>query len=164
MERPAFGGGRRLTIPGGWQHDTLTEDTDLSYRAQMKGWEFVYLMDVVCPAELPVEMTAFKNQQFRWAKGLVQTGIKLLPQILRSRPPLEDQERSDFSPYGKLFLSPDGAVLLYLSACHDCAFLSGLVPDAAHRFASVHGSHDVRLVVLYDFPAGNLSRGLEAAV
>ena len=73
-----------ITIAGGWQHDTLTEDTDLSYRAQMKGWEFVYMMDVVCPAELPVEMTAFKNQQFRWAKGLVQTGIKLLPQILRS--------------------------------------------------------------------------------
>src|SRR5437016_884571 len=69
---------------GGWQHDTLTEDTDLSYRAQMKGWRFVYRMDVVCPAELPVEMTAFKNQQFRWAKGLVQTGLKLLPIILRS--------------------------------------------------------------------------------
>ena len=77
---------RRGTIEtsGGWQHDTLTEDTDLSYRAQMKGWEFLYLPDVVCPAELPVEMTAFKGQQFRWAKGLVQTGIKLLPQILKS--------------------------------------------------------------------------------
>ncbi len=61
---------------GGWQHDTLTEDTDLSYRAQLKGWKFVYLQDVECPAELPVEMTAFKTQQARWAKGLIQTGKK----------------------------------------------------------------------------------------
>ena len=54
---------------GGWQHDTLTEDLDLSYRAQMKGWRFVYLQDVVSPAEIPVEMNAFKSQQHRWAKG-----------------------------------------------------------------------------------------------
>ena len=74
---------------GGWQHDTLTEDTDLSYRAQMNGWEFVYLPDVVCPAELPVEMNAFKSQQFRWAKGLVQTGKKLLPQIFRAKLPVK---------------------------------------------------------------------------
>src|SRR6202011_1976483 len=69
---------------GGWQHDTLTEDTDLSYRAQLKGWKFVYLQDVECPAELPVEMTAFKTQQARWAKGLMQTGKKILPRVLRS--------------------------------------------------------------------------------
>lgn len=69
---------------GGWQHDTLTEDTDLSYRAQLKGWKFIYLQDVECPAELPVEMTAFKTQQARWAKGLIQTGKKILPQVLKS--------------------------------------------------------------------------------
>ena len=69
---------------GGWQHDTLTEDTDLSYRAQLKGWKFVYLQDVECPAELPVEMTAFKTQQARWAKGLIQTSKKILPQMLKS--------------------------------------------------------------------------------
>src|SRR6202140_2337353 len=69
---------------GGWQHDTLTEDTDLSYRAQLKGWRFVYLQDVECPAELPVEMTAFKTQQARWAKGLIQTSKKILPQVLKS--------------------------------------------------------------------------------
>jgi hypothetical protein len=63
---------------GGWQHDTLTEDTDLSYRAQLKGWKFKYLQDVECPAELPIEMTAFKTQQARWAKGLIQTGKKIL--------------------------------------------------------------------------------------
>jgi cellulose synthase/poly-beta-1,6-N-acetylglucosamine synthase-like glycosyltransferase len=73
---------------GGWQHDTLTEDTDLSYRAQLKGWKFVYLQDVECPAELPVEMTAFKTQQARWAKGLIQTSKKILPRVLKSEVPL----------------------------------------------------------------------------
>ncbi len=80
---------RRSTIEdaGGWQHDTLTEDTDLSYRAQLKGWKFAYLQDVECPAELPVEMTAFKTQQARWAKGLIQTAKKILPQVFRSDVP-----------------------------------------------------------------------------
>ena len=72
---------------GGWQHDTLTEDTDLSYRAQLKGWRFVYLQDVECPAELPIEMTAFKTQQARWAKGLIQTSKKILPRVLASDVP-----------------------------------------------------------------------------
>jgi cellulose synthase/poly-beta-1,6-N-acetylglucosamine synthase-like glycosyltransferase len=72
---------------GGWEHDTLTEDTDLSYRAQLKGWKFVYRQDVECPAELPVEMTAFKTQQARWAKGLIQTGKKILPRVLKSEQP-----------------------------------------------------------------------------
>ncbi len=72
---------------GGWQHDTLTEDMDLSYRAQLRGWQFVYLPDVVSPAELPVEMNSFKSQQFRWAKGSIQVAKKLLPTILRSNVP-----------------------------------------------------------------------------
>ena len=77
---------RRCAIDeaGGWEHDTLTEDTDLSYRAQLKGWKFLYLQDVECPAELPVEMTAFKTQQARWAKGLIQVSKKILPQVLRA--------------------------------------------------------------------------------
>ena len=66
---------------GGWEHDTLTEDLDLSYRAQMKGWRFVYRPDVVTPSELPEEMSAFRAQQFRWAKGTVQSARKLLKQI-----------------------------------------------------------------------------------
>jgi cellulose synthase/poly-beta-1,6-N-acetylglucosamine synthase-like glycosyltransferase len=69
---------------GGWQHDTLTEDTDLSYRSQLAGWRFKYLPEVECPSELPIEMTAFKTQQARWAKGLIQTSIKILPQVFRS--------------------------------------------------------------------------------
>ncbi|HET7441402.1 MAG TPA: cellulose synthase family protein, partial [Terriglobales bacterium] len=78
---------RAIEEAGGWQHDTLTEDTDLSYRAQLKGWKFIYLQDVECPAELPVEMTAFKTQQARWAKGLIQTGKKILPSVLKSHEP-----------------------------------------------------------------------------
>ncbi len=69
---------------GGWQHDTLTEDSDLSYRAQLKGWRFVYLPDIECPSELPVETYGFQVQQSRWAKGLTQVAMKLLPAILRS--------------------------------------------------------------------------------
>jgi cellulose synthase/poly-beta-1,6-N-acetylglucosamine synthase-like glycosyltransferase len=68
---------------GGWQHDTLTEDTDLSYRAQLRGWKFIYLPDIECPSELPVEMTQFKVQQARWAKGLIQTSKKILPRLTR---------------------------------------------------------------------------------
>ena len=69
---------------GGWEHDTLTEDMDLSYRAQLKGWQFIYLYDLISPAELPVEMNSFKSQQFRWAKGSIQVARKLLPTVLRS--------------------------------------------------------------------------------
>jgi cellulose synthase/poly-beta-1,6-N-acetylglucosamine synthase-like glycosyltransferase len=73
---------------GGWQHDTLTEDLDLSYRAQLAGWRFVFLPDLVSPAEVPVEMNSFKSQQHRWAKGSIQTCLKLLPHILRANQPL----------------------------------------------------------------------------
>ena len=69
---------------GGWEHDTLTEDLDLSYRAQLEGWEFVFLRDRTAPSEVPVEMNAFKSQQHRWAKGSIQTALKLLPRIVRS--------------------------------------------------------------------------------
>jgi cellulose synthase/poly-beta-1,6-N-acetylglucosamine synthase-like glycosyltransferase len=72
---------------GGWQYDTLCEDLDLSYRAQLAGWKFIYLSDVVTPAELPVDMNGFKSQQHRWTKGSVQTCKKLLPTIWRSRLP-----------------------------------------------------------------------------
>ena len=72
---------------GGWQHDTLTEDSDLSYRAQLKGWRFVYVPSIDCPSELPVDTYGFQVQQSRWAKGLTQVAIKLLPAILRSDVP-----------------------------------------------------------------------------
>ncbi len=70
---------------GGWQHDTLTEDLDLSYRAQLQGWKFLFLPTTEVPAELPPEITAFKAQQYRWTKGGAQTCKKLLPTILKSQ-------------------------------------------------------------------------------
>ena len=77
-----------IVAAGGWEHDTLTEDLDLSYRAQLAGWRFLYLPDLAVPSELPVDINGFKSQQYRWAKGSVQTGRKLLGRILRSRLPL----------------------------------------------------------------------------
>jgi cellulose synthase/poly-beta-1,6-N-acetylglucosamine synthase-like glycosyltransferase len=74
---------------GGWQWDTLTEDLDLSYRAQMRGWKFDYLPDVVVPAELPPQVEAYKKQQFRWAKGSFQVVRKILPSVLKSKLPLK---------------------------------------------------------------------------
>ncbi|MBI4456156.1 MAG: glycosyltransferase [Acidobacteria bacterium] len=81
---------RRAAIEtaGGWEHDTLTEDLDLSYRAQIKGWQFIFLPEIAAPAEIPVEMNSFKSQQNRWAKGSIQTGKKILPRLLRSNLPL----------------------------------------------------------------------------
>ncbi len=80
---------RRIAIDqaGGWQHDTLTEDTDLSYRAQLKGWKFLYLPQIACASELPVDMNGFKAQQARWAKGLMQTAKKILPKVFRANVP-----------------------------------------------------------------------------
>jgi cellulose synthase/poly-beta-1,6-N-acetylglucosamine synthase-like glycosyltransferase len=89
---------RRLAIEdaGGWQHDTLTEDLDLSYRAQLRGWQFVFVPSVIAPAEVPVEMNAFKSQQHRWAKGSIQTCRKLLPTILRSNLPFSVKAEAFF--------------------------------------------------------------------
>ncbi|MCP5536264.1 MAG: glycosyltransferase [Akkermansiaceae bacterium] len=72
---------------GGWEHDTLTEDMDLSYRAQLKGWRFIFLNDVTTPAELPVDMEGFKSQQHRWTKGSIQVCKKCLVDIWRSKAP-----------------------------------------------------------------------------
>ncbi|HET9597626.1 MAG TPA: cellulose synthase family protein [Anaeromyxobacteraceae bacterium] len=89
---------RRETIrsAGGWQHDTLTEDLDLSYRAQLAGWRFVFLPQVTAPAEIPVEMNAFKSQQHRWAKGSIQTALKLLPRIFRAPLPVHVKREAFF--------------------------------------------------------------------
>jgi len=128
---------RRTTIvsAGGWQHDTLTEDLDLSYRAQMKGWQFVYLPDVVAPAEIPCEMNSFKSQQFRWAKGSLQTARKILPQLFRSDLPWKVKFEAAFhlsNNVAYLFL-----VLLSLL----------LLPMLA-----VRGEHGWKEVLLLDLP------------
>ncbi|THB63118.1 MAG: glycosyltransferase [Desulfovibrio sp.] len=70
---------------GGWQWDTLTEDMDLSYRVQLKGWKTMFLPELVAPAEIPEDVSAFKSQQFRWAKGSIQTAKKIFPQVLRTK-------------------------------------------------------------------------------
>jgi len=77
-----------IEMSGGWQHDTLTEDTDLSFRAQLMGWRFVYLLDEEAPAEIPVEINAFKAQQRRWAKGVLQVWFKLYKRIWHAPLPL----------------------------------------------------------------------------
>ncbi len=81
---------------GNWQSDTLTEDLDLSYRAQLRGWQFVYLNDVTSPAELPAEVNALKSQQFRWTKGAIETARKMLPAVWRSKLPLRVKLHSTF--------------------------------------------------------------------
>jgi cellulose synthase/poly-beta-1,6-N-acetylglucosamine synthase-like glycosyltransferase len=85
-----------IEAAGGWQHDTLTEDLDLSYRAQLAGWRFVYRADVVTPSELPEDMSSFRAQQFRWAKGTVQTARKLLRTVLSSELPLAKRAEAAF--------------------------------------------------------------------
>lgn len=87
---------RAIDEVGGWQHDTLTEDTDLSYRAQLMGWKFLYLPAIECASELPVDMNGFKAQQARWAKGLIQTAKKILPQVFRSPVPLHVKAEAFF--------------------------------------------------------------------
>jgi len=77
-----------ISDAGGWEHDTLTEDMDLSYRAQLKDWRFIFLNEVETPAELPVDMDGFKSQQHRWTKGSIQCCKKVLPAIWRSKFPL----------------------------------------------------------------------------
>lgn len=77
-----------IAAAGGWQWDTLTEDLDLSYRAQLAGWRMKFLPQVVCPAELPVQLSALKSQQQRWANGTIRTALKLAPRVVRARLPL----------------------------------------------------------------------------
>ncbi len=81
---------------GGWQPDTLTEDLDLSYRAQLKGWKFKYLAHIESPAELPVTMTAIKSQQFRWTKGAAEVSKKLILKVLKSNVPLSTKFHAFF--------------------------------------------------------------------
>jgi cellulose synthase/poly-beta-1,6-N-acetylglucosamine synthase-like glycosyltransferase len=128
---------RRAAIAdaGGWQHDTLTEDMDLSYRAQLRGWNFVYLPEIAAPAELPVEMLAFKSQQFRWAKGSVQVALKLLPTILRSNATFAQKSEAFFHLTNNLAYP----MLLLMALL--------LLPNLAFRT-----QHGLREVLIIDLP------------
>ena len=81
---------------GNWEADTLTEDLDLSYRAQLRGWKFKFLNDVTSPAELPSEINALKSQQFRWTKGAIETARKILPKVWKSDISLEKKIHATF--------------------------------------------------------------------
>ncbi|MBI4508314.1 MAG: glycosyltransferase [Deltaproteobacteria bacterium] len=120
---------------GGWDHDTLTEDMDLSYRAQLKGWRFVYVPNIAAPAELPVEMNSFKSQQFRWAKGSIQVAKKLLPTILKSDAPFSVKCEAFFH------LTNNFAYPLMMLLC--VLLLPNLV---------VRTQHGIREVLLIDLP------------
>jgi cellulose synthase/poly-beta-1,6-N-acetylglucosamine synthase-like glycosyltransferase len=100
-----------IDAAGGWQADTLTEDLDLSFRAQMAGWRFVFAEDVDVPTELPGSIRAFKTQQFRWAKGAFETGLKLIPSILRSDLPMRIKIASSFHLTQKII----SVAILFLS-------------------------------------------------
>ncbi|MER3428701.1 MAG: glycosyl transferase family 2 [Pyrinomonas sp.] len=91
-----------IEMSGGWQHDTLTEDTDLSFRVQLMGWRFVYLLDEDTPSEVPVEINAFKAQQRRWAKGVTEVALKLYPRIWRAHLPLRVKLEMFFRLTGNL--------------------------------------------------------------
>jgi len=95
---------RKETIidAGGWRADTLTEDTDLSYRAQIKGWDFIYRPDIGCPSEIPEDMSAFKVQQHRWAKGAIEVMRKLLPTIWAADIPRNAKIEATFHLTGNL--------------------------------------------------------------
>lgn len=125
---------------GGWQHDTLAEDLDLSYRAQIKGWRFVFLPDIVTPAELPVEMNAFKIQQHRWAKGSIQTCKKVLPMLWRSTAPLKVKLE------GTIHLTSNFGHILLLILC----FM--LYPAAAAGTNQATGGNPWTKMLLVDLP------------
>jgi cellulose synthase/poly-beta-1,6-N-acetylglucosamine synthase-like glycosyltransferase len=125
---------------GGWQHDTLAEDLDLSYRAQINGWRFLFLTDIVTPAELPVEMNAFKIQQHRWAKGSIQTCKKVLPMLWRSTAPLKVKLE------GTIHLTSNFGHILLLMLC----FM--LHPAAAVETNAVTGGNQWTKLLLVDLP------------
>jgi cellulose synthase/poly-beta-1,6-N-acetylglucosamine synthase-like glycosyltransferase len=123
---------------GGWQGDTLTEDLDLSYRAQMHGWKFIYLPDIVCPSELPVDIYGFKTQQHRWTKGSIQVGKKLLPKLWKTDLPLRIKLEATFH------LSANLCYLLVV-------LLSVLMPLSivSRDPATVRGTFPLELIIFF---------------
>ena len=117
---------------GNWQADTLTEDLDLSYRAQMKGWKFIYLNDVVTPSELPAEINALKGQQYRWTKGAVETARKILPQLWKSNLSLRIKVHSTFHLTNN-FVYPFILILAVLNL--PVVLIKARVPESGIYFA-----------------------------
>ena len=156
---------------GGWQHDTLTEDVDLSYRAQLAGWRFLFLPWVQCPAELPPEINAFKSQQHRWTKGSIQTAIKLLPTVFRAKVPWKVKSEAFFhltSPmvylYVTLFaalfypaismnIKPFGQGAWYGELAGMSLFILGTISAATFYIASQRVQKRSALLTLIQVPA-----------
>ncbi|HET6440587.1 MAG TPA: glycosyltransferase [Anaeromyxobacter sp.] len=134
---------RAIEESGGWQHDTITEDLDLSFRAQLAGWRFVYLPDIVTPAELPVDMNAFKLQQHRWAKGAMQCALKLLGPVWRADLPGAVKREA------VMHLTANLAYLVVIP-------LAILLPITT-ALRSSHGPYEVLLVDVPLFAAATLS-------
>jgi hypothetical protein len=145
---------------GGWSHDTLTEDLDLSYRAQLRGWTFRCLSAVDVPAELPADVLAFKSQQRRWAQGSIQTARKILPVLLRAR----------LSPRVKL----EGVMHLTANLAYPLLLLSGLllaavisapplIPSGLAMFLDVAAIGSGVLPILLFLIAGQVARGSRGA-
>lgn len=115
-----------LISSGGWHADTLTEDLDISYRAQLEGWHFIYLTDLVVPSELPVQMNSFKSQQYRWVKGSIQTAMKLLSPVLKSGYPWRTKMEAFFHLTGNIvylpivFLSLSILPIIIIRSAMDC--------------------------------------------
>jgi cellulose synthase/poly-beta-1,6-N-acetylglucosamine synthase-like glycosyltransferase len=122
---------RAIDDAGGWQADTLTEDLDLSYRAQLRGWRMKFLPQVVCPAEVPVQMSAYRSQQHRWAKGSIQTAKKLLPRVLGANLPF-------FTKYQAVFHLTNYMVhplMLFVAAASPILlWVDGFFASADHLF------------------------------
>ncbi|GAB3818374.1 cellulose synthase family protein [Pontibacter rugosus] len=128
---------RKATIldAGNWQDDTLTEDLDLSYRAQIRGWDFKYLSAVESPAELPPVMSALKSQQFRWTKGGAESAVKHLPTVLRSGAGL----RTKYHAMAHLLNSAVFVAILIASLASIpllWAQVNNLLPDVVFRIGS----------------------------
>ncbi len=130
---------------GGWQSDTLTEDADLSYRAQMAGYRILYLPDVACPSELPPEINAFKAQQRRWTKGGVQTMRKILPMVLSAHLPLKIKVEAFFHLVGNLAYPG----MLVLAGLTLPVLLIKTFSDAYHWYFVIAGSF---IVGAFGFP------------
>lgn len=125
-----------IEASGGWQADTITEDLDLSYRAQLRGWKFTYLRDVKCPSELPINMNAFKSQQHRWAKGAIEVMKKTLVPLWKAPVPLRSKIE------GSLHLTSN---LSYMLMLIDSLFF--LLPSIF-----IYGEERLDLALRVDFP------------
>ena len=155
---------RTILEAGGWQSDTLAEDLDLSYRAQLKGWRFVYLNDVVVPAELPADMSSLKSQHRRWAQGSIQAARKLLPSVLRSREPLRVKIEACFH-FGNWLHYPLGllAAVLILPQLIVMAHSSLLSPKGAQVWGGLISLGLVSTTAIFHAAAQRQARGLRWA-